>query len=64
MLINNLKKFLFNTIDGCILMTSPKIEILKIYVDSFNFEILLRVSEFWKKSHTYISVYHLYNKEY
>ena len=56
-----LQNFLLETIDGCILFKETKIDIIKVYVDSFNLELLLKVNSFWKGSYDHISVdYNLY----
>ena len=41
--------------DGCILYNPPKVDVLKVYVDTFNLEILIHVQTFWKNSYDHIS---------
>lgn len=56
-IIINLQAVLLQTIDGCILLKDSKTDVLKVYIDTFNLEILLNVHSFWKNNYDHISVY-------
>lgn len=53
---------LIQTIDGCVLYNPPKMDILKVYVDTFNLEILINIQSFWKSNYDHISVNTIFNR--
>jgi hypothetical protein len=55
-ILGNLESQLLQTIDGCVLYTPPKIDILKAYSDVFNTNYLLVIQNYWNTCYENMSV--------
>jgi hypothetical protein len=40
---------LYQTLDGCFCSEPPKLDIIKIYVDTFNSSLLFLIKQYWKE---------------
>jgi hypothetical protein len=60
--LDNLQSHLFQVLDGCILCTPVKTEIVKIYSEIFNPSYLLIVQKFWSSCYSNMDViFKIYN---
>jgi len=59
--LNNLQNNLIRTIDGCILFTPPKLDIIKTYSEVFNSAFLLIIEKYWSMHYSDLEVKEISN---